>query len=149
MANFNKSNNYNQNMANITNQELIEKASSVISSKNLKDGLVGDVGCALLAGNGKVYTGVCVCVNSNGYCAERVAIAKMLTDDKEFIIKKIVATKKDENGKIFVIPPCGHCRQCMRETDEKNLETEVILDKNKIVKLKDLLPYFDWWKKLD
>ena len=37
MANFNKSNNYNQNMANITNQELIEKASSVISSKNLKD----------------------------------------------------------------------------------------------------------------
>ncbi len=133
-------------MANITNQELIEKASSVISPKKLKDGLVGDVGCALLAGNAKIYTGVCVGVNSNGYCAERVAIAKMITDDKEFVIKKIVATWKDENGKLFVIPPCGHCRQAMRETDEKNIDAEVILDKNKTVKLKELLPYFDWWK---
>ena len=133
-------------MANITNQTLIGKASSVISLKNLKDGLVGDVGCALLAGNGKIYTGVCVGVNSNGYCAERVAIAKMITDDKEFVIKKIVATWKNEDGKLFVIPPCGHCRQAMRETDEKNLDAEVILDKNKTVKLKELLPYFDWGK---
>src|SRR3989338_9658424 len=137
---------YNQNMANITNEELIKKVASVISPKNLREGLVGNVGCALLAGNGKVYTGVCVGVNSNGYCAERVAIAKMITDDKEFIIKKIVATKKDEKEKIFVIPPCGHCRQAMRETDEKNLDADVILDKNKTVKLKELLPYFDWWK---
>src|SRR3989344_7344175 len=148
MANFNKSNNY-QNMANITNQELIKKASSVISPKNLKDGLIGDVGCALLAGNGKIYTGVCVGVNSNGYCAERVAIAKMITDDKEFVIKKIVATWKNEDGKLFVIPPCGHCRQAMRETDEKNLYAKVILDKNKTVKLKELLPYFDWGKEQD
>src|SRR3989338_160182 len=134
MANFNKSNNYNQNMANITNQELIEKASSVISSKNLKDGLVGDVGCALLAGNGKIYTGVCVGVNSNGYCAERVAIAKMITDGKEYIIRKIVAVWKDEKGNVYVIPPCGHCRQCMREINEENINlTKVILDKNKSV----------------
>jgi cytidine deaminase len=146
MANFNKSHDHYQNMANITNQELIKKASSVIKSKNLKDGLVGDVGCALLAGNGKIYTGVCVGVNSNGYCAERVAIAKMITDDKEFVIKKIVATWKDENGKLFIIPPCGHCRQAMLETDEKNLDAAIILDKNKTVKLKELLPYFDWWK---
>lgn len=134
-------------MANVTNKELIKKASSIITPKHLKEGLVGNVGCALLSGNGKIYTGVCVGVNSNGYCAERVAIAKMITDDKEFVIKKIVATWKDEKGKVFVIPPCGHCRQCILETDEKNLETEVILDKNKTVKLKELLPYFDWWKK--
>lgn len=136
-------------MANITNEKLIKKAASVISPKNLKDGLVGDVGCALLSGNGKIYTGVCAGVNSNVYCAERVAIAKMITDDKEFVIKKIVAAWKDLNGKIFVMSPCGSCRQCMRETDEKNLEAEVILDKNKTVKLKELLPYFDWWKKQD
>ena len=134
-------------MVNITNQELIEKASSVINPKQLKDGLVGDVGCALLAGNDKIYTGVCVGVNSNGFCAERVAMAKMITDDKEFVIKKVVATWKDENGNLFVIPPCGHCRQAMREFDEKNLDAEVILDKNKTVKVRELLPYFDWWKK--
>lgn len=133
-------------MANISNPELIKRASSVISAKKLKGGLVGDVGCALLANNGKIYTGVCVGIDSNGYCAERVAIGKMITDDKEYVIKKIVATWKDEKGKLFVIPPCGHCRQAMLETDEKNLDAEVILDKNKSVRLRDLLPYFDWWK---
>ena len=128
------------------NKELINIAAFVIHPRELKDGLVGDVGCALLAGNGKIYTSVCVGVNSNGYCAERVAIAKMITNDQEFVIKKIVAAWKDRDGILFVIPPCGHCRQAMLETDEKNLDADVILDKNKSVKLKELLPYFDWWK---
>jgi len=35
----------------------------------------------------------------------------------------------------------------MKETEEKNLNTKIILDKNKTVKLKELLPYYDWWKK--
>ncbi|MFC2088321.1 cytidine deaminase [Calditrichota bacterium] len=131
------------------NKALINIASSVINSKNLKNGLIGDVGCALLAGNGKVYTGVCVGVNSNSYCAERVAIAKMITDDQEYVIKKIVATWKDENGTVHVIPPCGHCRASMHETDESNIDnTEVILDIDKTVKLKELLPYYDWWQKI-
>lgn len=133
----------------MTNQELIATAASVINPKQLKDGLVGDVGCALLAGNGKVYTGVCVGLNSDTYCAERVAIAKMITDDHEFVIKKIVATWKDDSGAIHVIPPCGHCRQCLRDTDEHNIDvTEVILDTDKTVALKELLPYHDWWQKI-
>jgi len=71
----------------------------------------------------------------------------MITD-REYAIKKIVATWKDESGNIFVIPPCGNCRQLMREIHEENLEeTEVVLDKNKSVKLKDLLPYYDWRQK--
>ncbi len=133
----------------MTNEELIKIAASVISPKNLKDGLVGDVGCALISEKEKIYTGVCVGVNSNGYCAERVAIAKMITDGKEFVIKKIVATWKDENDVVYVMPPCGHCRQCMRETDEGNIDiTEVILDIDKSVKLRELLPYHDWWQKI-
>ena len=127
---------------------LIKKAASVIHSKNLKEGLIGDVGCALVSERGKIYTGVCVGINSNGYCAERVAIAKMITDGKEYKIKKIVATWKDKEGKVYVIPPCGFCRQCMRDTDEANIhDTKVVLDKNKTVLLKDLIPYYDWWKK--
>ena len=133
----------------MTNEELINIASSVINPKNLKDGLVGDVGCALLSESGKIYTGVCVGVNSNGYCAERVAIAKMITDGKEFVIKKIVATWKDENGVVYIIPPCGHCRQAMLETDGSNIDkTEVILNIDKSVELKGLLPYHDWWQKI-
>lgn len=129
--------------------ELIECAAAIINPKQLKDGLVGDVGCALVAGNGKIYTGVCVGVNSNSYCAERVAIGKMVTD-KEYVIKKIVATWKDETGIIHVIPPCGHCRQAMHETDEQNIDvTQVILDTDKIVSLRELLPYHDWWQKIE
>ena len=133
----------------MNNEDLIKIASSVINPKILKDGLVGDVWCALIWESWTIYTWVCVGFWNNWYCAERVAIAKMITDNKEFVIKKIVATWKDENNEIYVIPPCGHCRQCMKETDERNIEeTEVILDKNKSVKLKELLPYYDWWKKI-
>ena len=33
------------------------------------------------------------------------------------------------------------------ETDQKNLDAEIILDKNKTVQLKELLPFYNWWKK--
>ena len=129
----------------ITNEELIKKAASVVKPKKVKDSLFADVGCALLSKKNKIYLGVCADVGSNTFCAEKNAIGSMITDG-EYKIKKIVAVWKDENQKVFVIPPCGNCRQFIRETDEENLETEVILDKNKVVKLKELLPYFEWWK---
>jgi len=65
----------------------------------------------------------------------------------EYKFSKVVAVWKDENGDIFVIPPCGNCRQHMRDMNLENLESEVILDKKKTVKLKELLPYHDWWNK--
>jgi len=127
------------------NRELIEKAAAVVKPKKIKDGLWADVGCALLSANGKVYVGVCAAKGSNVFCAEKNAIGSMITDS-EYKIKKIVAVWKDEKGITYVIPPCGNCRQFIRETDESNLETEVILDSDKTVKLKELLPYFDWWQ---
>ena len=45
-----------------------------------------------------------------------------------------------------MISPCGNCQQLMLETDESNLEAEVILDEKKSVLLKELLPYYDWWQ---
>ena len=68
----------------------------------------------------------------------------------EYKIKKIVAVWKDEQENIFVIPPCGRCREFMRLTNEENLEaTNIILDLDKEAKLKDLLPYYDWWQGVD
>jgi len=130
----------------MTNKELIKKAAAVVKPKKTKGGLFADVGCALLSEKGKVYTGVCAVSGSNVFCAEENAIGSMITDG-EYNINKIVAVWKDENGATFVIPPCGNCRQFMRETDESNLETEVVLDRDKTVKLKELLPYYDWWQK--
>lgn len=130
----------------MTNEELIKKAAAVVKPKKTENGLWADVGCALISENGKTYTGVCAASGSNTFCAERNAIGSMITDG-EYKIKKIVAVWKDEAGATFVIPPCGNCRQFIRETEESNLETEVVLDKDKAVQLKELLPYYDWWQK--
>ncbi len=129
------------------NKELIAKAASVIKIKKIKDYLIGDVGCALLTSKGNVYTGVSADIDSNTFCAEKNAIGSMLTAG-EYKIKKIVAVWKDKKGDIHVISPCGNCRQLIKQVNSDNLETDVILDKNKIVKLKSLLPYHDSWKKV-
>jgi cytidine deaminase len=70
----------------------------------------------------------------------------MITDGT-YRIAKVVATWKDEHGHVHVIAPCGNCRQMMKEMDEENLHTEVILDRDKTVRLEELLPYHDWWKR--
>lgn len=132
----------------MNNKKLIQIAASVINPKQLKDGLIGDVGCALLGDNGKIYTGVCVGVNTTGICAERVAAAKMITDDKKYVIRKIVAVWKDKNKDIFVISPCGSCLQFIKEMDKNNTESEIILDIDKTIKLKNMLPCYDWWQKI-
>ncbi|MEK6947585.1 MAG: cytidine deaminase [Nanoarchaeota archaeon] len=125
-------------MPTISNKELIEKAKSVIKSRRIKHGyLVGDVGCALLSDEGRIYLGVCMDVSSGiGFCAEHAAIAAMVTNG-EHKIKKIVAVLED--GKI--IPPCGRCREFINQIHRQNKNTEVILGKNKVARLKELLPH--------
>ena len=124
-------------MGKISNMELIKRAGSVVKPRRIKGLLVGDVGCALLTVKGNVYLGVCIDAACGiGFCAEHSAIAAMVTAG-ESRIKKIVAVLK--GGK--VIPPCGRCREFIRQIDKDNINTEVVLGKNKVVKLKALLPY--------
>jgi len=130
----------------MTNEELIEKAASVVKTRKTKNGLFGDVGCAVLSDNNNVYVGICAAAGSNAICAEQFALGSMMATG-EYKFKKIVAVWKDEKDNIFVIPPCGNCRQYMREINEDNLSSEIILDKGKVVSLKELLPYYDWWQK--
>ena len=125
----------------ITNQALIEQASSVVNPKIIRDHLVGDVGAALVTDKGNVYLGVCMDISSGiGFCAEHSAIAAMVTSG-EYRIAKIVAVWKDEAGHTYVLSPCGRCREFMRQIHEDNLDTEVILEADKVMKLADLLPY--------
>jgi cytidine deaminase len=124
-------------MTQISNEELIEKAKSVLKPRKIKHGFtVGDVGCALITDKGNVYLGVSIdTCGGMGFCAEDSAIAAMVTHG-EHIIKKIVAVV--ENG--IPISPCGRCREFMRQIHEENIDAEVVIGKNKSVKLKDLLP---------
>jgi cytidine deaminase len=134
-------------MPQITNEALIEKARSVVNPKKVRDFTIGDVGCALLTDKGNIYLGVCIDVSSGmGFCAEHSAIAAMVTAG-EFRIEKIVAVWGDGKD-TFILSPCGRCREFMRQIHEGNLQTEVILDIDKVVPLAELLPYHDWFHKI-
>jgi len=134
-------------ISKITNDVLIEKAASVIQPKQIGEHLIGDVGCALLSGTDQIYLGVCIDTSSSlGFCAEHSAIAAMITAG-EYRIRKIVAVWKDQQHS-YILSPCGRCREFMRQIHPDNLETEVILERKKVVKLAELLPYHDWFKKI-
>ena len=126
----------------ITDNQLIEKAKSVIKPRKIKHRFtIGDVGCTLITDKGNVFLGVCIdSVSGMGFCAEHSAIAAMVTHG-ESRIRKIVAVSK-----YGVVSPCGRCREFMHQIHEDNLNAEVIIGKNKIVKLKELLP-IPWDKK--
>ncbi|WP_367620588.1 cytidine deaminase family protein [Enterococcus asini] len=75
-----------------------------------------------------------------GMCAERNAIANMLTNG-ESQIEKIVAVLSDGS----VVAPCGVCRESMMQLAKDSGEIDVLLDyeERKVSKLKELLP--NWW----
>ena len=126
-------------MNELTNLQMIEKAMTVLRPIKLSnDNSAGDVACALLSSAGNLYFGVCIDVGSGiGFCAEHSAIAAMITAG-ESEIAKIVAVWGDG----VVLPPCGRCREFMYQIDRTNfINTEVVLGKNRAVKLKDLLPH--------
>lgn len=102
---------------------------------------VGGVAAAILTKQGNIYVGVCIDTASTlGMCAERNAIANMITHG-ESKIKKVVAIMPD--GKVGT--PCGACREFMMQLDRDSGDIEILLDleTQKAIRLKELLP--DWW----
>lgn len=117
--------------------ELIKKARELVNSKKVRArGVIKEVGCALITEKGLIFTGVSLDLACGlGFCAEHSAIAAMLTLTDETHIKTIVAADKEN-----ILPPCGRCRELMSLLDEKNRETQIIVDQNRKVTLKELLP---------
>ena len=103
----------------------------------------GGVAAAILTKQGNIYVGVCIDTASGlGMCAERNAIANMITNG-ESQIDKVVAVMPD--GRVG--SPCGACREFMMQLDKDSGDIEILIDleTEKTVKLKDLVP--DWWGK--
>ncbi len=105
------------------------------------------VGAALLTRSGQIYHG-CNIENaafSPTVCAERVALFKAISEGAakgDFIAIAVVGGKKTESQGRF--PPCGVCRQALREfCDPKTLT--VILESDDgspaLLTLEDLLPH--------
>ena len=61
----------------------------------------------------------------------------------EHRIDRIVAVWRDDSGRLYVLPPCGRCREFMRQVDPENLGTRVVLGREEAVELSELLPVTD------
>lgn len=103
----------------------------------------GGVAAALLTQKGNVYVGVCIdtCCGL-GMCAERSAIAAMLTHGEHEVDKLLAIMPNGEVGS-----PCGACREMLMQLSRRSGEIEILVDlkAKKTVKLQQLIP--DWWGK--
>ena len=124
-------------------KELIRKAED-----NLKNSYAPyskfNVSAALLAASGKIFTGVNVenAVFGSTICAERNAIVHAVNEGERKL--SAIAIVGGENYQIEdYCPPCGECRQVMREFSNPK-EMQIILAKSeedyKIFTLEQLLP---------
>jgi cytidine deaminase len=124
----------------LTFEALYSKAKSVIHPRQLSEQAeAGGVGAARLSESGKVYTGVCIDTPSSmGFCAEHAAATAMLTAGESRVTKRIAV-----NWDGGILPPCGRCREFIRQLHDDNLNTEVMVGEGVIVTRRELLPY-DW-----
>ena len=124
--------------------ELYNAAVKVQNSRTISPFIdAGGVAAAILTKQGNVYVGVCIDTASTlGMCAERNAIANMITNG-ESQIDKVVAVMSDGT----VGSSCGACREYMMQLDKNSGDIEILLDleTKKTVRLKELIP--DWWGK--
>lgn len=71
-------------------------------------------------------------------CAEHGAVAQAVANgDVKF---DTVVAVRIKNKKYEIIPPCGKCREIMKEFGDMNV---ILSDKNRIIKksIRELLPY--------
>ena len=128
----------------ISHDALIASAEAVLKPHTVDGRALGDVASTLVTKAGALFSGVCIDTGSGtGFCAEHAAIAAMVTAG-EYKITKIVAVWRDDNGVLHVVPPCGRCREFIRQIDPANLDTEVVLSWSSSVRLRDLPPHSEW-----
>lgn len=123
-------------------KKLIEAAKKVQNGRTVSPFIdAGGVAAAILTKDGNIYVGVCIDTASGlGMCAERAAIANMITCGEKRI-DKVVALMPD--GRVG--SPCGACREFMMQLDRNSGDIEILteLEPQKTVRLGELMP--DWW----
>jgi cytidine deaminase len=125
-------------------EDLIDAAQTVLRPHRAGDRIFGDVAAVLVTDAGHRFAGVSIDTGSGtGFCAEHNAIAAMVTEG-EYRIAVIVAVWRDEQARLYVLPPCGRCREFMRQVDSANLDATVLLGRRRSALLRDLLPEHDW-----
>ena len=123
-------------------KKLYEHARAVQNARQLSPLMeVGSVGAAILTDQGNIYTGICIDTACGmGMCAERNAIANMLTHGESCITKVVAVMPDGSTG-----TPCGVCREFMMQLGpgSENIEILLSLEPCKNIRLGEQLP--DWW----
>lgn len=133
-------------MPDISAAELCRRAEAALNPQDLGEFSVADVGCAVVAEDGSVHTGACI-GGYLGLCAEQSAVSAMVTKGPARIVM-LAAVWRDAQGALHALPPCGRCREFLRLMSQSNLEADVVLGLDRVVKLKDLLPSHGWTSQL-
>lgn len=102
------------------------------------------VGAALLTKDNEIYKGFNI--ENNGIqsiCAERVAFAKALSNNKREFVAIAVVSKYVNENQFKKILPCGYCRQFLYEYGGKDLIVYTVDENNKLYtyRLSELLPH--------
>lgn len=125
---------------------LYEKALAMLNPRRISPFIeAGGVASAILTKSGRIYVGVCIDTACTlGMCAERNAIANMITNG-ESQIDKVVAVMEDGS----VGSPCGACRELMMQLDKNSPDIEILMNREtkETKRLGELIP--DWWGKAD
>lgn len=122
--------------------ELYERAKEKLNPRTISPFIeAGGVAAAILTDQGNIYTGVCIDTASTlGMCAERNAIANMITNGESRIVKLVCVTR---DGNVEM--PCGACREYLMQLDKNSKDIEILdnLATKEVVRLEELVP--KWW----
>ena len=122
--------------------ELYNEAAHKLNAQEISPFIeYGNNACAILASNGKIYSGLSVTSSTLIICsAEEAAVMAMLNDNEKHIKRLVVLNELEE-----VIRPLEESLEYLLELceDPQDVEILIAMETVKIVKLSDLIP--DWW----
>ncbi len=129
----------------LSNAALIERAAKALNPQLLAEGSwVADVGAAVEAADGRVFTGACIGGHLS-ICAELGALSQLVAAATPTVSRVVAVWRDPADAVLHVIAPCGRCREVIKSLSQHNLETIVILGPEHTATLRDLLPYAGWY----
>ena len=125
-------------MPDIDYARLYEAARDVVNPRRLSaSSEAGGVGAAILTDKGNLYRGVCIDTPcSMGFCAEHAAAAAMITAGENRVVAMVAV-----NWEGTIYPPCGRCREFIRQLHDDNIHAKVMAGPEMILTLEELLPH--------
>ncbi len=110
-------------------RELYDSAAEIITHR-FAEGR-HHVGAAVRGGTGAIYAGVHLqgVIGEPAVCAEKVAIGRAMTAGEDSIVGCVAIRHpkpREHNGRLFVLPPCGSCRELIGDYGGKTVR--VILE---------------------